>query len=384
MKKFLLLILFAPLFAILPACSDNNDEPEIIDPVVTLAPRTILVYQVANNSLDGYDDRDIDEMKFAVANGQLGNSRLLVYSHPRSEQPRLIELTRQDEKILKTYDFRDLSTSEARMQEVFDDMRSAAPARTYGLILWSHGSGWLQDGIDENTFVAPLSFGVDGDKRMNITSLAKVIEPVGFDYIYFDCCFMMSVEVLYQMRNCAPTIAGSTIELPADGMPYDLTLKYLAPEKADVTAAVKATFNNYDTLTGSSRTCAMSVVNTSAISELAAATRAIFETRTPLSGSFHPQEFMMSNLYVGGRCYLFDFGQYVEARCADVSLLKLWQAAMDKAIVFRASTPKIWNRIDLNHHSGLSTFILNTADDSSFRGYNELEWWTDVASTLFQ
>ena len=75
---------------------------------------------------------------------------------------------------------------------------------------------------------------------MNVTTLARVLEDENFSFIYFDCCFMMSVETLYEMRNTAPVIAGSVTELPVDGMPYHLNLSsFFRQGSADLIQAAK-------------------------------------------------------------------------------------------------------------------------------------------------
>ena len=42
-----------------------------------------------------------------------------------------------------------------------------------------------------------------------------------FDFIMFDACFMMSVEVAYEVRNYTDYYIGSPTENPGPGAPYD-------------------------------------------------------------------------------------------------------------------------------------------------------------------
>lgn len=383
MKKLLLLSILIPLLAII-SCGDEPDPQPGPKPEPT--PRTVLVYMVANNSLSGFDGYDFDEMMTAAAAGDLGKSRLIVYHHGRGLVPQLKEITPDGIVVLKDYDTNDYSTSSRRMLQVISDMKSFAPADNYGLVLWSHGSGWLQDGIDESgtesplsltESVKPLSFGQDGSRWMNVTTLASTLEGAGFDYVYFDCCYMGGIEVMYQMRNVAPLIVASATELPARGMPYDLNLRYLMPADADVAAAAASTFESYNSLSGDARTCTMSVINTAALDRLADLTARIYAAKEPLPDSFVPQQFMLRN------CYLFDFEQYVEAKCSDSGLLEQWKEALADAVVYENHTPKLWNVMDIKHHCGLSTYILRQPEDAAYKNYGQLDWWTDVASSLF-
>ena len=111
-------------------------------------------------------------------------------------------------------------------------------------MLWSHGDGWLQNGSDDKTLPgldqAPedgaavldvpsvAGWGMENSRKMKVSTLARTLEqsqPI--DFVYFDCCYMASVEVAYEMRRATPVIVGSVIELPAEGMPYHKTPQHL-------------------------------------------------------------------------------------------------------------------------------------------------------------
>lgn len=364
----------------LAGCS--SDEPDVPEPPEKgPAPRTVLVYMVADNSLGtaGFDTLDMNEMLEAAQNGVLGDSRLLVYHDGKNNAPELLELTPEGFITLKSYSASELSVSAARMQEAIDDAKAIAPARNYGLILWSHASGWLQNGMEYDSHISTNSFGSQSGKYMNVTTLADVVEDKGFDYIYFDCCYMAGVEVAYQLRNATATIAASSAELPAEGMPYNITLQYLLPEKANVIEACRSTFEYYDAKSGSERTCTLSVFDTSALNNLATATRNIMEQTEGLPFGFTPQRFMRSN------CYIFDFGQYIEAlgESVDPSLVAAWREQMENVVLYQQSTSMIFSVLRIYHHSGLTTYIMNNPESANTDNYYQLSWFTDVANVLF-
>lgn len=379
MRTLILKLIFSlTAAAIFAACSDSNERP------VAESPRAVLVYMVANNSLGSarYDESDINEMLEAAKHGDLGSSRLIVYHHARNADPILSEITPQGETILATYDTSVSSVSSARMNEVIADFKRLAPATRYGLILWSHGSGWIENGIETIDGSAPddmvhtQSFGDDGGRHMNVSTMARVLRDKGFDYIYFDCCYMAGVEVAYELRNCTDYIVGSATELPANGMPYDKTLRHLMKADADLCGAAQETFSLYDNLVNSARTCTISVIDTDGMDNLADATRAIYSANNITSDGFHPQQFMTS------ACYLFDFGQYVDDLATDFPELKAgFDAAISDVIIYKASTPKLWNALTLVHHSGLSTYLPDFAKTNSYN-YDNLQWASDVASAL--
>ncbi len=266
-------------------CGDK-DEPTPPTPPEPAGPaeRTVLVYMAANNNLGSsrYDRMDIDEMRQAAKAGDTRGGRLVIYHAGYNTAPTLVEILADRLDTLKVYDNENLSVSSARMAEVFSDLDEKVPARQYGLVLWSHGTGWLQDGMEEPE--RRRSFGLEGRHTMNVSTLAQTIEeaPFKLDFVYFDCCYMMSVETLYQMRRTAPVIAGSTTELLTTGMPYDQNIAcFFKNGQADLIGAAQNTFNLYNAMSGQNRTCTMSVLSTDGLDKLADAVREIYIKATP-------------------------------------------------------------------------------------------------------
>ena len=57
---------------------------------------------------------------------------------------------------------------------------------------------------------------------MNIPDLHEALSAAPhFDFILFDACYMQSVEVVYQLRDCADYFIGSPTEIPGPGAPYE-------------------------------------------------------------------------------------------------------------------------------------------------------------------
>lgn len=360
------------LGALLWGCSgDEPSQPE--------ARRTMLIYMLADNSLgaSGFDANDLDEMKVAAASAGLNGCRVMVYHHPKNSAPVLKELTRSgvlNEVKEYPYDAESFSTDPERLAEVIADCKREAPAGEYGLILWSHGNGWVET---KGSRVSGMqrAFGQDRSTYMKVTSLARTLEGKEFAWIYFDCCHMATIEVMYEMRHCAPVIAGSVAELPADGTDYTVNLPVFTADVADMVKAAGNTFNIYDRMQGINRTCTMSVVNTAALDHLAEVTREIMALGQEPPRRAASQAFMLQS------CTIYDLGQYIAGITAGYpDLYARWQEAMDDVMMYRASTPYIWNRIAINHYSGLGCYILESSNEASYQGYNNSAWWSDVVS----
>ena len=373
------------LFTMSILCSCNNDEPEQPIPPVKFPERTVLVYMVAACDLGQgrADINDIAEMRTAAMAGKLGNNRWIIY-HSTTSGSNLLELTAEgDTVVLKNYP-KGYSVKIARMSEVIDDTKALAPANSYGMVFWSHGTGWIEDGIDDESTIHPQSFGSDFGETMNITSLRQALHDKDLDYLYFDCCLMGSIEVVYELRDCARYIVSSPSELPWNGMPYNENLEYLVDgsREALVNAATN-TFNHYNNLTSAyDRSCTMSVIDTEKIEALAVATAAIYDV-TPLE---HPLN-VVTNYYgrdTSRQAKYLDFGEYINALCnynnVDNELATVFNNALADVVIFEDSTEKLWNNWPMYSTCGLSTRVFNHPDNINLDGYNRLQWTIDVVS----
>lgn len=369
-----------PLMWIFSAC-DGGGEPD--NPVTPRpASRTVLVYMVASNNLGtaGYDSADLREMLQAAGNGDIGTGRLLVYHARYSGQPVLKEVTAGGIDTLKIYSNDLQSVDSRRMLEVFDDVERLSPSDSYGLVLWSHASGWLQDGIEDNNdrLLSPLAFGQDNGRKMNLTTLGRTLEQHRFDFVYFDCCYMGAVEVAYELQNATRYIVASPSEIPVDGMPYDKNVKCFFEPVPNLVEAARNTFDLYNSKSGSARTCTISVIDTRGIGRLAELTRQIYSSAAlPVPAGYTPQKYMVES-----RCYHNDLSDYVLSLTADESLQAQWAEALAACVLYENSTPMLWSKLPISTHCGLSTYIFANESESRTKNYHTTSWFRDVASAL--
>lgn len=406
MKFALRFLLLSGAFAWL-GCSDS--EPEF--PEEALPNRTILVYMAAENSLHSFALDDYDEMLSGMA-AVPGNNHLLVYVDVDRALPRLVHIGKDartgavGETVVYEYPEQDASSvTEERMADVFRRAFSAYPAKTYGLVLWSHGDGWLP------AAKTLRSFGQDGGNQgpqMDILDLERAVaegarasgKVSGFDFIYFDACFMQGIEVAYQFRNHADYIVACPLETPGPGSPYDLVLEPLfADAKADVTGMAKAYYESYESLynggAGSSNGhwtsgAAISVVRTSGLAGLAEETRAIYQAHAEEILSLEEADLKDVQVYDPGRTYggvdkraYYDFGGLVR-RLASEEEYARWEQALEAAVPYKASTPTCYSayyggqggNMDIRSFSGLSSYFpLQDARYAEWNAYyNGLEW----------
>lgn len=353
------------------SCGDDNNEP----PKSTT--RTIAIYMIATNSLSSCDVDDLTEIEASIQKNGMNNCRLLVYWVSKSEKPQLIEIKKEKKSIKRTihkvYSDDIKSTTIERMQEVFTDIIATAPADDYGLILWSHASGWANS-LTARSNISTLDFGDDYGSTMPIDELAEAIPEGVFSFIYSDACYMSGVEVVYELRNKTKYFIGSTTELPLDGMDYTNNIPCFFSGKLDLAQCCKNTFNKYNSLSGSARTCTISLIDCSKLDQLAALCKTIHANGTSVTDVSSIQRYKRTSPYL-----FFDFVQYTEMLATDEQKTALRQL-MNEVVPYKANTPYIFSSLAINIHSGLSTYILGTTQSSGVneRYYKTLSWYKDV------
>ncbi len=383
MHKILSTLIAAALLLALPACDKKHNEPE-----PSPASRTVLIYAVASNNLSSYLTDDKNEMIQAAPDVEgLGKDvRVLLYSvaSQSATEATLAELQQSapgqwNFQPIKSYDRDVFSTDPVRMREVFKDLRELAPSDNYGLILWSHGTGWIPTFSDHQVPEGmQKSYGMDkyqgATDYCDLDELSYAIPDHFFDYVWFDCCYMMGVEVAYQFRNKCNYIAGYPTEDWAEGMNYNTTLPMLVASKPDLAGVGKAFFDYYN---NQNRAVTVTVMNTDGLERLAQAAADIYA-----SGSRPVNTIGLQN-YSRLKTDMFDFGQYTKRylNFSDPKASEL-EAEFDEALremtVYAGCSTRnfngTYNAFDPAKYSGLSCHFPGTASDSVETYYQALDW----------
>lgn len=383
--KFPKLIFSIICLIIFFSCSKNN-EPDTNN---SDAKRTIIVYMIASNNLgsNNFDKKDLAEMEKAVSNYDMNGCRLLVYHVTYDSDPILFEISRKDKvinrKTLKTYDNSSSVTTE-RLNTVIKDVQDLAPAKEYGLILWSHASGWplslpkdinyLSNNLKDNNSSLPLyrNFGQDRGKSMTISDLALGIPDNLFQFIYCDVCYMGCVEVAFQLRNKTKFFIGSPTLLPANGMPYDLNIPEFIKDSPNLKQACLNTFNHYNQLSGINKTLSISLIDCSKLEGLAKSCKIL----NSKSFTYNIDDLQGYIIKDEAKCIFFDLGQYYNTT-TDKNSIYDFNKELSKCVIYKASTDFIFNKlkIEKENYSGLSTYILNTSNNANDQYYRTLDWY---------
>lgn len=106
------------------------------------------------------------------------------------------------------------------------------PAKRYMLVIWNHGSGWM-DPLKEQK---GISFDDETGNYIRTPQIGLILKEAGkVDILAFDACLMNMAEVAFEVKDNAEVIVGSEETVPGLGFPYDLFLGAMAKKPAMTT-----------------------------------------------------------------------------------------------------------------------------------------------------
>ena len=276
MKKYICFILLALVATCcLSSCEEVKGSPEEFQK----KDKTVLVYMVANNDLSGNAITNFTDMQKGYVPSEDGN--LVVYYHYPNQNPLLLNIYNNESGMVAidtVYRFPARnSATPASLTSAINVTATYFPADEYGLILWSHATGWLPSGYYANNpksdagqfghslngaFEDPYadivkmvkesdagilsrSFGSEAGSEIDLKDLVKAL-PFKFSFVIFDACLMGGIEVAYQFKDSTDYILFSPTETLAAGMPYSSIMTHLFKTPSDLTAVAQEYFNYYN------------------------------------------------------------------------------------------------------------------------------------------
>lgn len=384
------------------------------DPEEPRGPKEVkqmtLIYAINNNNLSAYLVDNESQMLEAMGNVDPDVYKLLVYKYT-GDGPGLYEVTKESGRrtfsLLRRYDKSELSIDPKRVSEVLSDALEEYPGVESNLFFWGHGNGWVNPNKYSNTVVSNLvnadgngvqlsvempelyGFGgeyVDETKRktdyVDLDLLAGAIPEGMFDMIWFDCCYMSSIEVAYQFRNKCKTFVGYPTEIWGPGLPYNLIIPKIISQSPDPCAAAKALYDYY-TGKQSLEPVTVAVMDMGKIEDVATAAGEIFSL-----GSVCPSVTDMQDYSRLSRTPYYDFGQYLrEYAKANVSVVgkdradasvKALNDALSRFIIYSAASEVDfnYNPILKENFSGISIHPYMGVNSAREDFYRKLDWYT--------
>lgn len=427
MKKYYYGIALVALALLLSACGsdDSNHDGSGSDEQLR---RSLIVYMAAQNSLGDAKAHKLDSAEivngFSIHNNSRDNIFLFIDD---ASLPRIYRIYRYRNRTIvdKVTAWADdaCSSDPATLCQVIQNVKENYPAQSYGLVMWSHGSGWLPSESVVNTLKSKIcSFGVDvgpdGDMatdrnefgttapQMDIADMAEGIRQSGvhFDYIFFDACLMQNIEVAYELKDVADYVIGNASSTTAYGGYYT----HLVPDGLfgypidDAKAQAIATryFNDvtsdhslakYYGDTGD----VISVIKTSQLANLANVTATMLAKYVATK-----HEIWLYGVQAYSSPELYDAPEYCDMGSLMHSLLsdedyQTWLLVAQKAVILHHQSPKFILGVergeyvfkllsDPDHVLGVSMYVPQNRYDGNHlytnfnSGFQDTRWYQDA------
>ncbi len=370
-------IIYSFLFALLLG---SCDKEEIKRPTGT-PQRTILAYMIAGGDLGSDIRTNIYQMMTVASDKERNWGNLVIYYSESKSRSYLFQIKedRNGKVITDTLRFYENQSaiSPETMHSVIKETIELFPAKSYGLILSSHGTSWLP-----GDFSSLRSFGAENYKYMEITELNEALEGFHFDFMLFDACYMSGIECAYELKDKTDYLLGSPTEVLARGFPYEDFLPALFKEKADLEQAAKSFYDYYSNSNSPYGT--VSLIKTSELDELAQIVNDILKEKTEEDIYALPLADMqiLEYLTISKPHMLYDFDDFIR-HLANSDQYERFNANMEKTVVCKYATPysyygqlKSGRKID--HYSGLSVFVPQPSLTRLFDWYKQLAWYKAV------
>lgn len=376
MKHFLLHLIIYISILVAHSCSDDLSIPTTTGPKPTYCEKVVITYIAAENNIYNYAELDLQEMQQSTASIP-ANCRMITYVDDL-QKPCIYEFAPNKKTKIHTYIKDHCSTDATTLKNVLTYIQELYPAKKYGLILWSHGSNWLpsQQYTPSTTSNTPqtFSFGIDSGKNdgsnsgpsMNIIPLANALSHLPhFEFIYFDACWMMGIETLYELKDHADFIMGSPAETPGYGAPYHKLMSSFFENPIQPEKITDIVYEHYKNSSG----ILFSAVRNSELENLARATSShiqqLFVNRSEPSTT-GVQAYSAHAVQTSYSPEFFDMNSFMYKHLSP-NEYNIWLEFFDKAVITRKATSKWQSDInpyfftpeimDMLHFGGISMHI---------------------------
>ena len=414
-----LILVLTAVFSLVSGCQCGR-----VDPDKTGYDKVLIFYSAGYNSLVNYLKEDINDLRYGYAPTLKEPSAFLVVSHLATKRdeytvktnPQLIRVYKDRKRgvvldTLKSYDGH-LSDPQM-MRSILTEIKRQFPSRHYGMVLSSHGSGWLPNfyynsprqfdrsyssdrkGVARR--IRPQSFpyverellpGEPMTKSITITNIRydsmemeltelKSAIPMHLDYLLLDACLMGCVEVAYELKDVCDQIGFSQTEILADGFDYkSLASHLLEKDEPDTRAVVDDYFQQYASKTDKTdRSATISLIDCTRLEPLASVCKTLFSKYGDAIAALNPS--LVQQYYRYDKHWFYDLEDIlVKAGITDDEHRSL-TSALNQCTIYKAATPEFlkgYGGFVINTFSGLSMYL--PCNGSAFLNseYEGLAW----------
>jgi hypothetical protein len=212
---------------------------------------TILVFLNADNNLDSFGVKDVNEMEKI---GSTDNMNIVVLLDREGGVAKKLFVTKDNDennitsKVVEELGVYDMGSYKNLVDFVAWGVKNY-PAKNYMVDIWNHGSGW-----NKKRSLTLKGISYDDQSGNHITTaqlgeaMASIYQLLGkkLDILAMDACLMQMAEVCYEIKDYVQFSVASEETEPGDGYTYDDFLGPLAKNPSmDATAFAKLTAQAY-------------------------------------------------------------------------------------------------------------------------------------------
>lgn len=404
LKKIIYPLLCTLMLAVV-SCGDPNEEPKREG-----ITNVTIIYAVNHNNLSGDLINNRNQILEAAPEFNKANDLVLLYSYENGAC-NLKELVYDNAgnpsfSVIKNYEAGVLSTTPDRIKDVLSYVATIHPTADKTLFLWGHGLGpvnpnkYSQNPVNgdlksseratpkvEELYSYGGEYESETSRKMDfidIDQLADAIPSGVFRTIWFDCCYMSSVEIAYQLRDKCRYLVAYPTEIMAEGLPYNKVLPYVVGNAPSLTKGAEQLFNHYilkkDPVT-------VSVMDLSKIDAFAQATKdfvAKLKTKPSFDGVVNysrlPSQYNITHKYYDMIGWMMNGNDVNDA--ALNSAYKAMKSAYNNMMMYTNASEYdfLGNKIDSDKYFGISVYPYYNDNSERDNYYRKLDWWRDVAS----
>jgi len=368
----------------------------------------VLIYAgLGYNNLSGNILANFAQIQEGILPGLSNDKAIVAFCHTATganydleNPPRLMRLYRGSDgkprvDTLKTYDGMTVAASKESLRTAFEDIRQLFPARHYGMLVSSHGTGWIPGGYTSDSEASSVrerivepetpwpptkalcnQFSGRGSsvhvRWLEFSDFVDAI-PMKLDYMIIDACLMGTVEAAYELRNICDYLVVSPTEVMEYGMIYTtLSWDMLSGSRADLLGYCEEYYDHYANHSGTPYGT-IALVDCTRLEPLAEAFAAIVDAhrdalQPSLIGSVQRYYYGSSKLR-----FFYDLRDFCTQLGASAAELARLDAALADCVLYHAETPTFFD-LPLERCCGLSVYIPDPKRTRLNAFYQGLGW----------
>lgn len=399
MRKFKAYFLLAA--ALLTAACNGLDKP-----FEGTYDQVLIYCGLGYNNLSGNLKKNLEDLQTDLLPGLSYDKAIVAFCHhtdggsyTRPNPPCLIRIFRGNDgqpvlDTLKTYEDFTVSASKEVLRSVLEEVRRIFPAHRYGLLVSSHGTGWIPGGYkgsSEQTSLRSVAQKPDSpwpetkaitNTYVGSANNARWIElqdfadaiPMKMEYIILDNCLSGCVEVAWALKDKCDRLVVSPTEILTSGMIYNhLSRLVFSGPDPDLLTYCREYYEMYNSQSGSLRSGTITLVDCTRLDALAEAFGAIVSAhRSALNVGLTRtvQRYYYSSSDLRFYYDLRDLSVQLGATAAELARL---DEALAACIPYHAETPSFFD-LPLERCCGLSVYILDPLRTRLNAFYKTLGW----------